>query len=331
MPLRRVASALLALAIASSTKEAHAERRTVALVNGNDVVERQVRIALSTWDLDVRHVDWTSLSSGMPGAANEARQVAQAQKVDLVVWISETGQSHALWVFDANAGHIVTRPLSMAPPTDAANAASLALTLKTLMRSTTAAPADERIGEKPAGTPSIGVFRAEAYGGVRKLVSTGAGVDLRVGVSGLWFPQFLGEYLGLALGFSAGPGVGVSNKDFAGRYLDLGVGPALRGRIPLGERFTIEPEAGPSLHLTSLDGATTAPTGNVPVKSTQRDAALDGSILFSFALSRDVGIGLRGGVSYLLRFQNYTVNGSTVLELAPLQLDASLVLGARLN
>ncbi len=331
MPLRLVASALLALAIAFAARTASAERRTVALVNGNEVVERQVRIALSTWELDVRHVDWTSLSSGMPGAAKEARQVADAQKVDLVVWISETGQSHALWVFDAQAGHIVTRPLSMAPPTDAPNAASLALTLKTLMRSTTAAPVEERISSERALMPAAGVFRVEAYGGPRKLATVGSSADLRIGLGALWFPSFLGEYAALGLNFAAGPGVGVANDSFAGRFLDLGLGVAIRGRLPLGTRFAIEPEVGPALHFTSLDGATTVQAGNVPVKSTQRDAALDGSVLFSFALSRAVSLGLRGGGSYLFRYQNYTVGGARVLELSPLQLHGAIVLGARLN
>ncbi len=330
MLFRRVASALVALAGVLAAGNARAEKRTVALVNGNDVMERQVRIALSTWRLEVRHVDWTSLSSGMPQAAKEARQVADAQKVDLVVWISETGTSHALWVYDATAGHIVTRPLTMAPPTDAANAASLALTVKTLMRSTTAAPADERLRAAEPTLPTVGVFRVEAYGGARR-VARGGDADMRIGLTALWFPRPLGEYVGVGFSFAAGPGIGVATSAFAGRYLDLALGPALRGRIPLGARFAIEPEVGPQLHLTSLDGATTLAADNVPVKSTQRDAAVDGAVLFSFAVTPQVALGLRGGASYLLRFQNYTVAGQSVLDLLPLQLQAALVLGARLN
>ena len=324
----RIASALLALAIALAAREASAERRTVALVNGNDVVERQVRIALSTWELDVRHVDWTSLSSGMPGAAIEARQVAEAQKVELVVWISETGQTHALWVFDAKAGHIVTRPLSMAPPTDAANAASLALTLKTLMRSTSAAPVEERIGSADdPGIPAAGIFRIEASGGARMLASAG-GADLRIGVDALWFPRFLGDYAGLGFGFAAGPGVGVAKDAFAGRFLDLTVGPILRGRVPLGTRFAIGPEVGPSLHLTSLDGAT---SDGAPVRSSQSNVSLDGALFLSFALSRAVEVGVRGQAAYLFLYQNYAVHSESVLKLAPVQLTGALVLGARLN
>ncbi len=327
MSLRRIASALLALAIALAGREARAERRTVALVNGNDVVERQVRIALSTWELEVKHVDWTSLSSGMPGAALEARQVADAQKVEIVVWISETGQSHALWVFDAKAGHIVTRPLSMAPPTDAANAASLALTLKTLMRSTTAAPANERIGDAEPGMPGAGYFRVEASGGARMFANAG-GADLRIGVGAFWFPRPLGDYMGLGFGFAAGPGVGVATGTFAGRFLDLAAGPVLRGRIPLGTRFTLGPEAGPQLHFTSLDGATSA---GAQVRSTHRNVSLDGSVVLSFALSQAVEVGLRGQAAYLFLYQNYVVGSESALKLAPVQLTGALVLGARLN
>ena len=335
MALRRIASALVALAIASSAAPAKAERLKVALVNGNEVLERQVRIALSTWDLDVRRVDWTSLSSGMPGAAIEARQVAEAQKVDAVVWISETGKEHALWVYDAAAGHIVTRPLSIPPPTDAPAAASVALTLKTLMRSTTAAPPAERLGGEERTVGPAGVFRAEADLGGRVLATRASELELRVAISALWFPRFLNERAALAIAFSAGPGLAVSNDAFAGRFLDLSLGPALRFRLPLGTRFALEPQIGPTIHLTSLNGATLPGidhvAGNVPVRSTHTDPSLDGSLLFSLALSRAVDVGVRGGASYLFRYQNYTVAGQSILELTPIQVSAALVLGARLN
>ena len=327
MPLRRVASALVALAIVLAAASAQAERRKVALVNANGVLEQQVRIALSAWDLEVQHVDWTSLSSGMPGAAIEARQVAAANKVDAVVWISETGNDHALWVYDARVGHIVTRPLPMAPPTDAPNAASVALTLKTLMRSTTAAPPSERLGAPERAVGPIGVFRAEADGGARSLNKDFSKSDLRVAINALWFPQLFEDYAGLALGFSAGPGVAVRSDDgaFSGRFLDLALSPALRFRLPLGELFTLEPQSGVTIHFTSLDG------GEQNARRTRTDPSLDGSLLFSFALTRAVDLGARAGIGYLFKYQHYAAGSATVLDLSPIQLSGSLVLGARLN
>jgi hypothetical protein len=145
--MRRLASALVAMALVLLSGLARAAHRKVALVNANDVLERQVRIALSPWDLDVERLEWAAFSAGMPSAAREARRVAEARKVDAVVWISDAPRTadspaseHALWIYDAAEDQIVSRPLPQGVPQDAASAASVALTLKTLMRSSTVAP-----------------------------------------------------------------------------------------------------------------------------------------------------------------------------------------------
>ncbi len=325
--MRIAVVASLAVALVATT--AHASPRRVALVNGSDVLDRQIRIALSAWELDVERVDWTSLSNGMPGAAFQAREIAEVHKVAAVVWISETGKDHALWVYDADEGQIVTRPLTM-EPTDAASAASLALTLKTLMRSTTAAPPHERIGagsESPVGP--AGVFRLEADGGARMLASDAAKFELRVGITGLWFPRLFDQYAGLAVGFASGPGVAVRSDAFAGRFLDVSFAPALRLRFPLGAHVGLEPSIGTTIHLTRLDGAAILRDG--AAKSTRVDPSLDASLLFSVALTRGVGLGVRAGALYVLRYQRYLVDGQPILELSPLQLSASLVAIARFN
>jgi hypothetical protein len=336
--MHRFASALAALALVLGAGAARAEHRRVALVNANDALERQMKIALSPWDLDVERVDWTGLSAGMPSAAREARRVAETRKVDAVVWISDAprgpdspASENALWIYDAAEDQIVTRPLPQGVPQDAPSAASVALTVKTLMRSSTIAPPAERIGAAADRTIGpLGVFRAEAEGGGRGLaLKTPTRAELRFGVNLVWLPGFLGQYAGLALGVSAGPGAATSTDAFTGHFLDFAVTPSLRFRVPIGSRFAIEPGIGGGVHLTTLDGA--AQGRNTPVQETHWDPSLDGSILFAFSLGRGVDVGLRGYGSYLGRYQRYTVRDTSVVELSPVYVGGSLVLGARLN
>jgi hypothetical protein len=336
--MRRLASALVALALASAPSVARAAHRKVALVNANDALERQVRIALSPWDLDVERVDWTGLSAGMPSAAREAHRVAESRKVDAVVWISDAPRAadspaseHALWIYDAAEDQIVSRPLPQGVPQDAASAASVALTVKTLMRSSTVAPEAERIGaaaDRAIGP--LGVFRAEADGGIRALALKNAEtLELRFGVNLLWWPRFLDQYAALGVGVNAGPGAAISTDAFTGRFLDIAFAPHLRFHVPLGSRVAIEPAVGMSLHLTTLDGA--AQERSTPVRETRWDPSGDASLLFSVSLGRGVDVGLRGSGSYLGRYQRYLVRQTPVLELSPFQLGAALVLAARLN
>jgi hypothetical protein len=328
VPRAQAIAVLVALAVVLAAGAARADKRRVALVNGNDTLERQVRIALATWDLEVRRVQWAAIMGAMPEAATEARKIADANDVDAVVWVADAEQRYSLWVFDVDAGHAVTRPLASGVPTDTADAASLALTVKTLLRSTNAAPPAERIGagaERPIG--ALGVLRAEADGGVRFLTTQGGGTEPRFSLTALWLPKFLGQYAGLALGVAAGPGVAVKSSDFTCRFLDFGLTPAVRVRFPIGH-FAIEPSVGPTIHFTRLDGA--ASQRGTDARTTRVDPSLDGSLLVSYSLTRGVDLGVRAGASYLLKYQRYLVAGDPVLELSPVQVSASFVIGARL-
>jgi hypothetical protein len=331
MPVRLLACARVFTAIAALfllTGIARADKRRAALVNANDVLARQVAIALATWDLEVRQVPWASLGGEMPEAAAEARKVADAFDVEAVIWISNVRSRPALWIYDVEAGHAVTRPLpSAGVPSDVADAASLALTVKTLMRTTNAAPPSERIGagaERPVGP--LGVLRAEADAGGRLFATKSGSPDARFAITALWFPKFLDQYAGLALGVAAGPGVGVETPDFTGRLFDVAFAPALRFAFPIG-RFALEPSIGPVIHLTRIDGA--SPQSATHAGASRVDPSLDGSLLFSYALTRGVSVGLRGGLSYLLQYQRYLIQGQPVLEVSPLHVSASAVIGAR--
>jgi hypothetical protein len=337
--MRCLASALVALALVLAPGLARAAHRKVALVNANDALERQARIALSPWDLDVERLEWTALSAGMPSAAREARRVAEAHKVDAVVWISDAPRAadspaseHALWIYDVAEDQIVSRPLAQGVPQDAASAASVALTVKTLMRSSTVAPEGERVGaaaDRAIGP--LGLLRAEAEGGARALAikQGAANLELRFGVDLVWFPRFLDQYAALGIGVNAGPGAAVTSPAMSGRLIDIAFAPFLRFRFPLASRVALEPSVGGSAHLTTLDGAIHEPT--TPVRQLRWDPSLDASLLLTVSLGRGVDVGLRAAGSYLVRYQRYTINQVPVLELSQVQIAGTLVLAARLN
>src|SRR5262249_45412913 len=137
-------------------------------------------------------------------------------------------------------------------PQDAATAAGLALTVKTLLRSSLVAPPAERIGAAaaaPARGP--GALRIEAAGGGQLATGVGDGFDLRLDAAFAWWP---GRF-GIAARVRTGPGTSVDTSAFAGHFGDTSFGAAVRARIDLSSRLVLEPALGASLHQTSLDGA----------------------------------------------------------------------------
>lgn len=331
MPPRvRLLALAFALALLFVASSARAERRRVALVNGNALLDRSVTIALSPWDLDVLHVDWTSPGAGMPAAAVQAKAIAAVQHADAVAWISDDGGGRTLWVYDADTQQTVSRAIDGGAPNDDAAAAATALSIKTLLRASTVAPVHERIGAREEQRmKGAGLFRLEADGGARILSSDQGRLDLRIGLALAWWPRPFARIVGFALRAEAGTGVGIATSDFTGRLSDVVGSPAIRARLALGRRFAIEPSLGGSVHVTTLDGA--APLRGVPAHVQRVDPSIDGSLMLGFEIAGGVELGLRAGGAYLVRYQRYLLDGQSILSLSPLQLGAGLVLGAPLN
>src|SRR5581483_9342746 len=62
-----------------------------------------------------------------------------------VAWVTTTpARQSLLWLYDAQTDQMTVRSLSVSPPFGEASAAAVALTLKTLLRSTAIAPEAER-------------------------------------------------------------------------------------------------------------------------------------------------------------------------------------------
>lgn len=136
--------------------------RRIVLVGADEVSTSAVFSALAAWDVEVVCVHRACLPAA--DAEASARKHAAVNHADAVSWISVSQAGIAtLIVVDMADGRVTTRSLDKAPPYDEATAAAIALTVKSVLRSTTLAPAAER------------THRAEATTG------TGTGVELEVG------------------------------------------------------------------------------------------------------------------------------------------------------
>lgn len=133
----------------------------VAFVDPTPGVLDAVTVALSPWGLRVVSISTAPPPTELAPATVMARDVARDHDASAVVWIAlaPRGEGASLWLYDSQTEQMMIRPLSKGPPFDDASAAALALTVKTLLRSTTVAPVQERVPQAaaapPASAPSV--------------------------------------------------------------------------------------------------------------------------------------------------------------------------------
>ncbi len=273
----------------------------------------------------------------MPRAADEARALGQRFNAVGVVWVSSEDREFALFIYDAKTDQIVSRALDRGPPFDAPTAASHALSVKSLLRASTVAPPEERIGAPAPAPPhdtglertepshddvehaassaqpfEAPLLRAELAGGAR-VVADSPDARLAAGVS-LW-PDARRRF-GIGVEAQVGPGLSIAQDRFTGRFSEVGVATNARFRLPLSRRLDLVPRAGLGLHATQIQG--------VVVKTSEAadESRLDGSLdlgaTLDLAVARSMRVGLDLNASYMLRFQRYLVQNASVLELRPL-------------
>lgn len=314
---RSLSVAGLTLALLAWSWTAMAAKRKILLLNPDKGFERSVEIALSPWNLDV--VAYEAPPPRATEAEQGAKQIASAAESDAVIWVSGPPDV-ALWVYDAGSNRVDVRALSTPPPFDNPTAASVALSLKILLGESLSAP-EAAEPPRPAAAPAKArTWVGEAGAGVRVLGGT---AEPRGTVGGSYWPPVLEQRLGAALDASFGPGFGVTRASFNGRFQDLAVSPSARVRLPLGARFTVQPLAGVGVHATSIDGM----AATTPVHASRIDWSLDAGALLGYAPAAWLEVGVRGGLSYLARYQGYLVDGSPVLELSPFMADVGLFVG----
>jgi hypothetical protein len=267
--------------------------------------------------------------------------VAARDHANAVAWISDANGETALWVYDAAEHKVASRPLRKRPPFDDATAASIALSIKTLLRLTSVAPPAERFGARRTGpngelespgdlpppTSALAITEpshpvlVEFTTGARFAQTDAAVAEPRATLGIFWAIRDLS----IGAEFSLGPGVGVSTPSFDARIGDLTIAAHARYAVKIG-RLRIVPEIGPSGHVEFVDGA----FEGTAVHTLRLDPAVDAGVLLAYAFSSRAYLGVHGSASWLWRFQRFTVDGVEAFGGSPVIADVGLRLGVAL-
>ncbi|HLK38314.1 MAG TPA: hypothetical protein VKU41_16240 [Polyangiaceae bacterium] len=316
---------------------ASAGERRVVLVDVDPPVARALLVTLSPWDIVVYTVTGPVPETDARAALFGARALALAQHADAVVWLRPQGEADpygSLWVYDAQTEQLSIQPLTMPTSAGDASAASVALSVKTLLRAgpaamDTAPPPPPRASarlpaEKPAVAPEprSSEWRLETTVGVRSPTGGSDPVEPDAALALSLWPGGHDGHFGLGIAVRAGPGVGVTVPGFEGTFRDASVDATARLRT--GSRgVAIELDAGPALLMTSFDGeATSGPTS---VSAVRLNPAADVFATLSVAPSARIAFGVLIGTSMLLRFQRYSLlPGAALLEEPPVEVFTGL-------
>jgi hypothetical protein len=304
-----VVRVLLALAVLLSGGNARADRpaRRVVVVAAPPAFVDALEVALSPWGLVVQPVDGPAPPADSGEAARAAADLAAPRGAALVLWLQSSGEETWLWIYDADSGQLSQRPLPAGAPTSPETATAAALTAKTMIRLSVAAPPRERFGapRRPA--------RLHLEAGSELRVLRAGPTDERLLTQSVGASLAAGARWRLGADLAAGPGLAVDDARLVARFTRTTLSARARVRIAGGERWALEPQAWLGVHLTSLDGA--VPGGGHPVAETRTNLSLGAAA----GVRVDLGGGLElagcVGLDVPLRRQRYLLAGQPILEL----------------
>jgi hypothetical protein len=259
------ATALLAVALCAPGT-VFAQQPRIAIVDQDARLADSLASALAPWNVEVLVVAATPPGATMPGSGDRGRAIAAAQGADAVVWLSESDDGWAVWVYDREDDRAMARRVPMSPPLDEPMAAAMALSIVTMLRHSSAAPPDQRLRapeppvpvpiepapiEVPPAPAPLPEGRFELAIGAEGWATSPDSVEPRMSVAVSFWPRALVDLLGVGLVVRSGTGVLVSNGELAARLVDVRllarvalrgrlVGPLLAGgALSLGARMTV--------------------------------------------------------------------------------------------
>jgi hypothetical protein len=309
----------------SAASEGTNESRRVAAIDPDAELARALNIALSPWGTTVTKVQ---LDVTAPIVAERARSIAEQTHADVVMWVAERHGHYAVWIYDVASDHTSLRDLTSSPPFDATTAASVALSIKALLRLTVVAPPRERVGAGARAEPdwSLGVSAslADHEGSTSLLEGRGA-------LYASYWPPLFGHHVGAEIGVSGGttvgrhqdqtarqPGFDVSLADYGGRA-------AIGARTPLTNWLGVELSLGATVHLVNVK-STVAERGRTQTLSLTRvDGGFEPQVAFTVAILHDVlRVAPWAGVTVLTAWQRFFVDGTIQLEVSPLTIEGGI-------
>lgn len=316
-----VACALTIASAASASAQTAGEAPRVVWVGRDPTLEVALHAALAPWRVDIVTLDAAPPSASMPAAARDGARIAREQHGDAVVWVSRDEEGgFALWTYDRAHDRVLARPLPVGPPFDEASADSVALAIKTLLRHSDAAPAEERVVDPPS--PSE--LRVELGGGLRAFAASPEAIEARATLGLSYWPSALRSILGIALSVRGGAGQGVELPALSGRLWTFDASLGLRGRFAVLRELDV---------TFGLDiGALTAWLDGRVTSDGRRVSDVDvgpGALVWAELGVRPLSalrIAFRVGALVNGRTRTYLVRGEAQVDTRPAALDAEVLL-----
>jgi hypothetical protein len=297
---------------------ARAAARRIALVHEGPGLTRSVELALYPWDVTVLEIGDAPPDATAADAASSADVIARRHDADAIAWIAHEQGGATLWFYDATTHALHSHPLPPLPPDDAAGLAAVALSLKTLVRTTPWEARLPTVPREPPGSRWETELSAEA---LARVPLSGASAEPRFG---LWAYEWYGTsrwMWGAALGASAGLGM-TADDGHGGRATlqDVDVRAALAAKVRLAPRLFLEPRVGLSAHVerAEVSEASAAATST----DTRVNPSLDVGLALGWALARGLVWSL--GIELLdsLRYQRWLLGSDVVFGPSPWWLQA---------
>jgi hypothetical protein len=211
------------------------------------------------------------------------------------------------------------------PPFDEPTAASVALSIKTFLKLSSVAPAEERFGAEEAisGGTAVGERRwsFESGLGARHSLQDDDSGELRMA---LGVARRFDAGVETAVNLVTGPGREVLSERFDGHFNDTTVGLSAR-YWESHAGLEIGVGAAADLHLGSIRGTV---DGGVQASASRLNPAVGADLWLRRPFAGTFELGLGAHSRYFLRRQRYLVGGESVLELpaADIQLDLQVSL-----
>lgn len=288
---------------------------------------RAISLSLTPWGVDTLESDEPPPQSSQAEAVQVASRLANELGVGAIVWISPAERGSLLWVFDARAGEITTRLVGETPPFDSAAAAAVALSVKTVLRSSVVAPPAERFGAQPPQSspppqpppveaPEEHVFALELGAGGSLVADDQAEVELGVAAVA-WIAA--ARRLGVSLELSFGPGLRVENELYQGRYRDIAVGGKARFRFVHEPSVSAAVALGGAAHFVRLQGEIVESSLERSVNRV--NPSIDAELSASVPIGSAAYLGLSAGGGLFPTYQRYLVEGAPVFSPWPVTFD----------